>query len=641
MKEESKWTFNGIEVTEAELKYWQSEVRLGKDFRKKHYYDSENASGKAVDCINYYLGKQAILDEGLETPIVDNQIAPIVNSFTAALLFQNPEVIIKEKRVPSAPYQSQISKAVFDYFQSELKMEWHNQQALFDAFITGIGVKTNGYNSEFDYIDEKEKVYKTVKRRKGLGRGKGWKEVEEQVEQEIVRRKEWITREFPFNVRHSPLMTVVDPRAKNAFPYDGKWIDLEFEVPYNEVKGNSMFENTDDLAPTGAVGTDKDKIIYDDYKKGMCHIHQIQISRKDGLYVLTMAEDYNKPLRYVKFPFEIEGFLTTFLTLNDTVDSFYPPSDIERLLPLQDEVNYIQSKILEAIYKFLPKIGINSDFFKDETEITNAIAKGDIGTILVSRGQATPQQAVQVLNFTLNLQDKIAVLQMLKNEIRLISGVTEAELTGSTDARTATEANIGARGFSARIIAKREKLRRFIKEDLRKFKQIVQQAADFELVVKITGLNEIDPQTGENVNETWVKLNRVKDYVLGEYELDIDIESAAQPNLELKRRQILESANFLFSPMLQQQLSMEGNKIDYTLLAKEFLRTMNQFREATNLVKPLSQQEKQELAAQEILKTGALQKMATAPQGPQDLSQMQGEPQSAGELTASVLGAGV
>ena len=589
--------------------------------------------------MNYYLGKQAILDEGLETPIVDNHISPIVNAFTASLLYQNPEIIISEKKKESFPYQLQICKAVLDYFQKELKMDWHNQQALFDAFITGLGVKTNGYNSEFDSMEYKEKVKEKVIKRKGLGRGKGWKNVEEEIEKEITKRKEWVTKEMPFNVRHSPFMTIVDPRAKNAFPYDGKWIVLEYEVPYQELKGNPEFKNTEDLGPTGAVGTDRDKIQWEDFKRGMCRLYQIQISRKDGLYILTLAKDNPKPLRYVKFPFEIEGFLTKFLTLNDSCDSFYTPSDIERLLPLQDEINYIQSKVLEAIYKFLPKIGINLDGVKDETEMLNSIEKGDIGTILKMTKE--PNAVAQVLQFTLNLQDKISVLQMLKNEIRLISGVTEAELTGSTDARTATEANIGARGFSARIVAKREKLRRFLKEDLRIFAQIVHQAADFELVVKITGLNEINPETGENVNETWVRLSRVKDYVTGEYELDLDIEAASQPNLEMKRRQILEASNFLFSPILQQNLALEGSKINYTLLAQEFLRTMNQFREAKRLVVPLSQEEKQKLAMQQMMQSGALQKLATAPQGPQTQEQMMGEPQSAGEMVASVLGAGV
>ncbi len=633
---EGKWNFNGLEITEQEVSYWQNEIKLGKDFRKKNFYDEETKTGRAIDCINYYLGKQSILDEDIETPIVDNQIAPIVNAFSAALLFQNPEIIILQKRTPEFPYQSFITKAVFDYFQTELKMEWHNQQVLFDSFITGLGVKTNGYNSEFDSIEEKEKIREKVKKKKGLGRGKGWKEVEEEVEREIVKRKEWITKEFPYNVRHSPFMVVVDPRSKSAFPYDGKWVDLEFDVPLNEVKSNSNFKNTDELAPSGAVGTDKDKIQWEDTKRGMIRLHQIQISRKDGLYILTIAKDYKKPLSYIKFPFEVEGFLTKFLTLNDTIDSFYPPSDIERILPLQDEVNYIQSKILEAIYKFLPKIGINTDNAKDEAELLNSIEKGDIGSIIKLTKE--PNASVQVLQFTLNLQDKIATLQMLKNEIRLISGVTEAELTGSTDARTATEANIGARGFSARIIAKREKLRRFLKEDMRIFKQIVQQAADFELIVKITGLKETDPETGENVNEAWLKLNRVKDYVVGEYEIDVDIESAAQPSIELKRRQILEVANFLFSPILQQQLALEGMKIDYTLLGREFLRTMNQFREAVNLIKPISMQEKQQLQMQQLMQSGDLQKMMTAPQGFQTPAEMQGEPQSAGEQIAAVLG---
>jgi len=227
-----------------------------------------------------------------------------------------------------------------------------------------------------------------------------------------------------------------------------------------------------------------------------------------------------------------------------------------------------------------------------------------------------------------------------------MSGVTEAELTGSTDARTATEANIGARGFSARIIAKREKLRRFMKEDLRIFKQIVQQACDFELITKISGIKEMDPQTGELYTERWVKLNRVKDYVLGEYELDLDITTAQQPNQELKRRQIMESANFLFSPIVQQNLAQAGMKIDYELLAKEFLRTMDQFRESVNLVVPISPSERKDMALKEAMASPMgqammKQKMAVGPQGPQTAPQMQGEAESQGQMIAGVLGAGV
>jgi len=636
MAQETRWTFDKLSITSDELNYWQGEIRLAREFRRKKFYYDDGNSGKAIDCLNYYLGDQDILNEGLETPIVDNQIKPIVNSFLSAIIHQNPDFIIKEKRQSEIPYQKEIAKSVFTYFQDELKMEWHNQQCLFDAYVTGLGVKTNGYNSEFDEMSWKETKKEKVKKRKGKGRGRGWKTVEEEVEREIVRRKEWITKEFPSNLRHSPLMTLVDPRAKSAFPYDGKWICLEYEVPYHEVKANKEFENTKDLYPTGAIGTSKDKIKWDDYKQNMCHLYQIQIAQKDGLHILTLAKDYNKPLRYIKYPFEVEGFLTKFLTLNDTCDQFYAPSDLEALLPLQDEINYIQSRILEAIYKFLPKIGLNLDNAKDEKEILNAITKGDIGSIIKLTGQTTPNSAVQVLNFTLDLRDKMTVLQTLKNEMRLVSGVTEAELTGRTDAKTATEANIGQRGSFSRIVARRERVRRFLKEDMRIFKQIVMQAADFTLITKITGIKEVDPLTGEAVTERWLKLNSVKDVLVGEYDIDIDIISGQQPNLELKRQQILLTTNFLFSPLVEQKLAREGMKVDGTIAIKEFLRTMDQFREAEHMVVPMSPQEKQELQQQMIMQQGGPEALATAPQGMG--GPPQGEAETQGEMVAGVLG---
>jgi len=635
MAEETKeyYQFGDIKISTEEVEYWHNEIKLGRAFRKKYFYDDESGTGRAIDCLNYYLGKHKIYDEGVEIPIADNQISPIVKTFLAAILFQNPEILVRLLRKSQIPYQKEITKSVFSYFQTELKMDWQNQLCIFDSFITGVGLKTNGYDSELDEYDEVTKVKEKVKKRKGLGRGKGWETVEEEIEKELRRKREWIVKEFPYNLRHSPFMCIPDPRAKCALPYDGKWLCLEYDLPFYEVKGNKNFQNTSELAPNGAIGTDKDKIVWDDYKKAMCRLYQIQISRSDGMYILTLCKDYDKPIRYIKYPFKVEGFLTTFLTLNDTCDTFYPPNDIEGLIPLQDEVNYIQSRIVEAIYKFLPKVGLNSDFFRDEQEIVSAVEKNELGSILVNRGQATPNQAIQVLNFNLDLQDKLIVLQNLRNEMRLLSGVTEAELTGQTDAKTATEANIGARGSFARIIARRERVRRFLKEDLRKFKQICMQACDWPLITKITGLNDVDPMTGQMITEQWVKLNRVADYIVGEYELDVDIASGQVPNPELKRRQILETANFLFSPLVEQSLAREGMKIDKTLLIKEFLRTMEQFREAEGLIVPLNDTEKKALASQMLMQNGVPQKMATAPQGPP-----QSDMQSMGEMVSQTMG---
>lgn len=630
------YDFDGLKISDDEVQYWVDQVKQGRAFRKKFFYDDDSHTGKAIDCINYYLGAHDILNEGIETPIVDNQIAPIVNTFMSAIIHRNPELIIKMKRESDIPHQAEITKAVYSYFQEELKMEWHNQQAAFDGYVTGMGVKTNGYDTEFDSMDEKEIVKTVKKKRKGLGRGKGSKMIEEEVEEELVRRREWIVKEFPSNQRHSPLMTIVDPMAKSAMPYDGKWVTLEWDLKYNEVKGNSDFKHTKDLKPSGAIGTDKDKVQWDDYKKSIIRIYQIQISRKDGLYVLTLAKDYDKPLRFIKYPFPVEGFLTTFLTMNDTIDAFYGPSDIERLIPLQDEVNYIQSRILEAIYKFLPKIGINRDALPDEEEAKNAILKGDIGTVITTQGQQTSQQAIQVLNFNLDLRDKASVLQALKTEMRLISGVTEAELSGRTSADTATEASIGQRGSTARIESRRERLRRFLKEDLRKFKQICQQACDFPLITKITGIREQDPQTGEFITEQWVNLNRVNDYITGEYDLDIDIISGQQPNPELKRRQILESMNFLFSPVIEQKLAREGFKVDAQKAIEEYLRTMDQFR-AEGLIVPMNRGEMQALQQAQMMQSGGLKQLAQAPQGDPGAAP-QGEAQTFGEMVAGARG---
>ena len=85
--------------------------------------------------------------------------------------------------------------------------------------------------------------------------------------------------------------------------------------------------------------------------------------------------------------------------------------------------------------------------------------------------------------------------------------------------------------------------------------------------------------------------------------------------------------------MVEQALAREGMKIDKTLLIKEFLRTMEQFREAPSLLASMSPQEQQALAMQQMMQSGALQKMATAPQGPPT-----GDNASMGDMVAQTMG---
>jgi hypothetical protein len=127
----------------------------------------------------------------------------------------------------------------------------------------------------------------------------------------------------------------------------------------------------------------------------------------------------------------------------------------------------------------------------------------------------------------------------------------------------------------------------------------------------------------------------VKDNLVGEFELDIDIVSGQQQNEEIAKRQILEVMNFLFSPVVEQALAAEGMKVDKTRIIKSFLQKMNQYREAQDLVVSMTPEEQQAFAQRMMMQSDPKQ-MAVAPQSPS--SPLQGEPQSFGEMVASERG---
>ena len=74
-------------------------------------------------------------------------------------------------------------------------------------------------------------------------------------------------------------------------------------------------------------------------------------------------------------------------------------------------------------------------------------------------------------------------------------------------------------------------------------------------------------------------------------------------------------------------------KVDATIAIKEFLRTMDQFREAEQMIQTMTPEEQQALVQQQLLQSGALGKMATAPQGPP-----QGDMSSMGQMVAGEMG---
>ena len=607
-------------ISQDDIGRWYVEIQQAEKFRDEQfgkYTDSEvRGVGENVQYVDFGMSTNTLRDlaggsfqadtsQGQPFTTV-NLIHPIVKNIIPSLYFKNPKAITLPKRKEdedSAPIVAQL----LNYYAKELNLKETDQLAIFDGFVLGMGIVKIGYATQFgaDIEDKGEDKRREKKKERSLFERIGLKKPKEEEKKENVELNEFIRAESPYILWISPFDFLIDPRVRSI--HDASWVCHKVTKTLKEVKSNPNYKNTNLLNPSplekGPQQFNITETQLDNFQT--IDLYEIHYKTPEGINILTLAKDQDsnmKALRHEESVYEMDGFQFEVLTFNKHGHKLYPRPDISIIRGLQDRVTVTFDSILDQVDRFVSKILVDRTALEIGGE--KALEDGELGSIVYCN--KNPGEVAKELSMTQVKADLAALVERIIDIMSLEVGLTRAQLTGITNAETATEAQIGQAGQNLRRSDQAEAVVEFVNRQYRKLWQVIAQFVDLESIQVITG-EPMQTQDGK-LQFNWLTIDeKMRESLLkGEYSFDIEVGSTQRPNIEVIRQQAANLVRDMFNPVVEQMLNQEGSHLNHTELLRSMFKLLPELIKNPEKILQQATQGQQQIAQMQQAQ-GALQ----------------------------------
>lgn len=536
-------------ITSADFKYYQNKLQKDKNFHREEFMERINPL--LID--SYYEGYPTLQDqdrnqEDLSIPkrMSMNSIFPATSTLVAQFYPQNPKFVGYPKR-EGDELAAKVSAAAMNYYYDQMGAIKENQKAIISAWMYGFGVTKQGWRTDFRQVEgsgtkESSKFAQLIRK---FSRNPAMEEKED---------REYIASEGPF-------LEFVN--GKNIYfdcdqPF-GKWRFFHQHIPKNlhEIATNNLYSVGEDFVNRFRGAKDDREVILD--------LYESWIWLEDGLYVLVSVEGWNKPIRWEKTPYVAEGFPYKVLALNNQVNRVYPVSHMKVAQRLQRFSDYILTLEMEHIKKHKNITVFDGQAFDDPDKVR--IKKNELGlNVFTKQGKPAQTSATHVGGNTIPV-DLFNVQDILRKNIKEILTVVGARQSGESETETATQERIADFGNQLRASGMTSQIKDFLVSQGKKLLQDLKQFGTAPALIKVTGLNLVDPETNMPVTEKMVEFatNRnpelLKDIIPTDLDIGIDISNTQDRNLPVLRRQLNEFVQGTVLP-LAPLLAQEGKKFN-------------------------------------------------------------------------------
>lgn len=558
----------------TDLERWRVEIQLAENFRDEHFgkFTNDEHTGVGENIEFYENGfsnriSQLTADEFLTTV---NIIDAIVSIIVPSVYYKNPRTIVTPKRIESEESAPLVGK-VIDHYRNETDAKAVNQKVIWDSYVLGLGVSKTGYATKFgkDIADkEKEKERKSLIDR-GLERiGLKKKPKEDVVRPDIDLR---IIAENPFIQYVSPFNFLKDPRSTSL--NDAMWCGHSVRQTVKSLKSNRKYKNTElikgmlpEVSTLGMNNVTESEI--EAFKT--VDLYEIHYRNDDEFYILVISKDGSDVWRehyHEKTIYRLGEWQFDELWMKRNSHVAYPKSDITKIKNLQDRITSTIDSILEQVDKFVPKLAYLEDGITPEGK--NALMHGDVGALVSTRDD--PAKVFRELNFTQLKTDLQALIDQLISLISVQTGLTRAQLTGLSDANTATEATIEQGGQNIRISDMQDSARAFINRQSNKLWKIIRQFVDLEELNLINGVKGIDENTGlPKYNWLTITPEQALEMETGDYDFDIEVGSTQKTSLAVVRKAFENLFNILARSEVIALMQQQGDKVELAEMLKKY-----------------------------------------------------------------------
>ena len=487
------------------VKYWNDEMRAGKEYKKKHAQPEKWSTYK-----DYYRGNWR---DPNQIPV--NKTFSFGRTMIPRTYFRAPVVSVTPTH-PKYVWHARIVEAIDNYLIRELSLKKTLKRSILDAFYAGVGPIKLGFDSEFGYD-------RRVAALPGGGTVTGTSTKQERTR---IEYRANIKAGMPWAVAVSPL-DVITPWGLRD-PEELPWIAHEYIRPLKDVQADAKYIPEARGKVKGGFVRDADDprfnpLFPENVPQDLCLLKEV----RDWKYgrILVICED--QLLLEAEDELQIENLPWEFIIFNDDPDHFWGVSDVKMVEPQQLELNQIRTQAMKHRRISMLKLLVRKGLIKEEQ--INKLLSEDIELLEVEDQDAGMSQVV------FQLQNHVPPelwqeAQEVLNDYREIVGFSRneaGEFKGGTPP-SAHEIVAVQQASEIRTDERRDVVADVLVNIIRRWNQFIFKFWDSKRVSKVVGPDGA---------QYWIEYTGEE--LAAEYNLTVDAESG-QPITRALRMQLAE-----------------------------------------------------------------------------------------------------
>lgn len=573
-----------VEISKEEVAYWQREIDASIKFQKDEFIDRIEYEL----LVKYFEGIQKGKQNSVEMMVILDELSPGIASIISSVYYQNPTATVKPARPESSkmveppmlymiqhpefkPYPlTELMESAIKYGMRKSDMKGEMQLALFHLLVAGFCVIEMNHASENvpaptpdgsgvpqaglpPETPEAQGVFDQFKSAlKGVFGKKDENLTNDEMEEKIASEQGYQYFEFrdaTYCKAWSPLEVLFDSRARvfKESRFIGKVCDKsvgEFNLLYPDFKGK---------LPNGQTR----EILYSSTKrdedKKSVRLYELEIKKKDGVYVLVISKGIEEAIDYYKRPIDTNDFTLKYGCL-DKYGRIYPMSRAKKAKKQQDDLNNLATMQMETTLRAVKKVG----YFKDG--LTDAGKKAMLSSdVFAAVEKAVPSAVFEAVPQGTVTQDNPELQMAIRDTLNKTIGTTELAKSGKSNNDTLGQDELQNQAFETHVSQVQDALQDVATQCLDTLKDIIMQLWDGEDYFQITGM-----QGGDQ----WYtpEMGPLSDILQGDFLVSVDIVSAQRPNPARDRNDALQLAQFLTSPGITSFLMANGKKVSTSVI---------------------------------------------------------------------------
>lgn len=555
----------GGKLKSVEIQFWLSEAESCIERQRLELISRNNYPF----LLNYYEGVDVV---DANYPHVStqtryciiNEYFPNTNALISELVYKNPDILLEALK-PQAEEGLPIMKSALGYAFEKTDALIENRVALFDMIFAGycaIEVDQMGIRKQAEYAQEETQDQGEGEKKSIFDQFK--KKISNIMNVEEVEKK-WAGLAPPAEAnfssvqgtylrRYDPLDIPLDWRAERVkdrrYNLKKVWMSkAEFDNKYPQFSDKVVPEERKFEYSRHSLNIHNSKVL----------LYEFQVKLRDEKYKTIIVSPYVRTMEIDCFerPYVTNGFNIKIGTLHK-YGKLYPISFAQINKKMQDEMNHYVRHMMEVAERNIPKYLTDKEKVKEDAR--QALRSSNVNDIVeISGNTSGAVTALQPTNVSLENKELLSIFQDQKNKLWSVS---ESRISGKADVDFAKELELQEEGFDASNIDIQEGLRVLIQSEIETIKDLIVTFWDGEIFLKLTGhpkMNWYEPISApnpNNPNESMV-INALTDILLPDYDVKIDIASAARPN---RSQQLSKMMLFLRELVANRQILIDQGK---------------------------------------------------------------------------------